>query len=94
MADENEQEQSVTSVWLKQEAGPLSGDDIFYLVQGTGSDRDRWLKLSTLSAYIASGGVEEMTLRRLKFSGNPSADTEFGYLELGCDITSWDFTYN
>lgn len=69
MADENEQEQSVTSVWLKQEAGQLSGDDIFYLVQGTGSDRDRWLKLSTLSAYIASGGVEEMTLRRLNIGG-------------------------
>lgn len=61
----NENEQSVTSVWLKQEAGPLSGNDIFYLVQGTGSDRDRFLKLSTLAAYIASGGVEEMTLHRL-----------------------------
>lgn len=61
----NENEQSVTSVWLKQEAGPLSGNDIFYLVQGTGSDRDRFLKLSTLAAYIASGGVEDMTLHRL-----------------------------
>lgn len=43
---------------------------------------------------VIGGEIEEMTMPGLKFSGNPSADTVFGYLELGCDITSWVFTYN
>lgn len=46
------------------------------------------------NSLVIGGEVEEMTMPGLKFSGTPSADTQFGYLELGCDITRWQFMRN
>lgn len=41
-----------------------------------------------------TGEVEELTMPGLHFTGTASSETVFGYLELGCDITLWRFTYN
>lgn len=64
MADEND-EQSVDTVLNKPDAGPLTGDEYFYLIQGTGSDRDKKLKLAVLAAYLIGGGVDEIEAKKI-----------------------------
>lgn len=45
--------QNITTLLEKAEAGTLSDDDLLYLVQGTGSNRDRKLRLAVLQAYCS-----------------------------------------
>ncbi|SHL04270.1 polymer-forming cytoskeletal protein [Fibrobacter sp. UWH4] len=61
--------QNITTLLEKDYADTLSGNDLFYLVQGTGSNRDRKLQLSALVAYIMAGGSNEMTLHKLTIGG-------------------------
>lgn len=73
--------QNITTLLEKAEAGALSDDDLLYLVQGTGSTRDRKLRLAVLQAYcskviINSGDANAQYLEN-KFSMSDSA--EFGH---------------
>lgn len=47
---------NITTLLQKDDADNLKDDDLLYLVQGTGSNRDRKLKLEALQAYMMSGG--------------------------------------
>lgn len=44
--------ENITTVNNLPDAGAVAGDDLIYLVQGTGSDRDRKLKIAALESYI------------------------------------------
>lgn len=49
--------QNITTLLQKDDAGELSGNDLLYIVQGTGSNRDRKLKLAALLSHLNAHGV-------------------------------------
>ena len=68
---EDTRERSTTTVLEKSAAGTLAGTDILYLIQGTGSDRDRTLTLAVLLAWIKSNFGDEV-FERITVQGENS----------------------
>ena len=62
--------ENITTVLDKPELAELLGTDVIYVIRGTGSNRDGRATLSTLSAFLATGGMDEMTLQTLHIGEN------------------------
>lgn len=67
--------ENITTVNNLPEAGDISGEDLIYLVQGSGSDRDRRLKVAALESYMNSDHVIYVN------EADEEDDTDHRYLE-------------
>ena len=59
--------ENVTSILLKPEATDLSLSDILYLIQGSGQDRDKKVKLSTLLEFFKKV-TDKITIKSAKYT--------------------------
>lgn len=77
MADENENLQSVTSVLEKteitfSELQESSLQKVLYMLHGTGSDRDRYLRLETLRRWVLEN-IADASFGRIDLPGSPAS---------------------
>lgn len=70
--------ENITTVLNLKSAGDLSGDDVAYVIQGTGEDRDRKATLSQVKAFVNSGDLGDITASSVtvKATDGSSAQTE------------------
>lgn len=74
-------EQSTTTLLVKADAGPLTRDDYFYVVQGSGSNRDRKVKFQNLASAIIYTAVYNAT------SSNKTAYADIAaMIDAGADV--------
>lgn len=59
--------ENITSVLVKPEATDLSLSDILYLIQGSGKDRDKKVKLSTLLEFFEKV-TDKITIKSAKYT--------------------------
>lgn len=71
--------ENVTTVLGKSEATELTADDILYLIKGSGSNRDKKVKLGTIRDFIATwvdqGNTVEYGPESIKFTSSSPAGT-------------------
>ena len=83
MNDEEQEVQnteSVNTLYQLLPAGDLDGEDLMYLMQGLGSDRDRKLSLSKLLEWIASN-VEAGVLENVIFNLDHDTYRNFTFID-------------